>query len=369
MVPQALRNLGTPFLVSILNARGVLPYRHFQSGSFADAYHLSGEFIAETIQKKSRACYGCPIGCRKVVELAEPDIPLTTEGADYDALGMLGIACGIADLEAVEQANALCLEYGLDPISTGSVIALAMDLFERKIISVKEIGYPLDFGNAEAMIESVKRIGSGQDFGEKLERGGFALSKSYGHPELFTGVKQQEMPPYDPRGIQGVGLHYATSNTGASHRNGFTLISEIFGIRKKIDPLATEGKALLVKEYQDVTAVFDASGLCPLLLWGIWIDEILPILEGVAGLNFNLASLLKAGERIWNLERDFNLRAGLTCKDDTLPEKFLSEPMKDGAAKGKVCELQDMMTEYYELSGWDKEGKPTPEKIKELGLK
>jgi aldehyde:ferredoxin oxidoreductase len=290
MVPQALRNLGTPFLVSILNSRGVLPYRNFQSGTFADARQVSGELIADTIQKKSRACYGCPIGCRKVVELSEPDLPLPIEGADYDALGMLGIACGIADVKAIERAHLLCLEMGLDPISTGSVIALAMDLFERKVISEQEVGYPLTFGNAEAMVESVKRIGEGQGFGEEMEGGSFALARRYGHPELFMGVKRQEMPPYDPRGLQGLGLHYATSSTGASHVNGFTLISEIFGIRKKVDPLSPEGKALLVKEYQEVTAVSDSSGFCPLLLWGIWIDEILPMLEGGAGLNFTLAS-------------------------------------------------------------------------------
>jgi aldehyde:ferredoxin oxidoreductase len=369
VVPQALRNLGTPFLVSILHSRGALPYRNFQCGTFEDAHHISGEIIAETIQKKSRACYACPIGCRKVVELNEPDFLTPVEGADYDALGMLGIACGISNLKAIERANSLCLEFGLDPISTGSVIALAMDLFERKILKEKEIDYPLTFGNAEAMVESVKRMGEGQGFGERMGEGGFVLAQSYGHPELFRGVKRQEMPPYDPRVIQGLGLHYATSNTGASHVNGFTVISEIFGIRKKVDPLSPEGKALLVKEYQEVTAVSDSSGLCPLLLWGIWIDEILPLLEGVVGLNFTLASLLKAGERIWNLERVFNLKAGFTVKDDTLPFTFLNEPMKDGPAKDRVCELKEMLAEYYELRGWDREGKPLKEKLKELGLK
>jgi aldehyde:ferredoxin oxidoreductase len=369
MVPQALRNLGTPFLVSILNSRGILPYRNFQSGIFENAHQVSGELIADTIQKKSRACYGCPIGCRKVLELNEPDMPLPIEGADYDALGMLGIACGIGQIAAIERAHLLCLELGLDPVSTGSVIALAMDLFERKILKEKEIGYPLTFGNAEAMVESVKRIGEGQGFGENMGNGGFALAQSFGHPELFMGVKRQEMPPYDPRGIQGLGLHFATSSTGAAHANGFTLITEIFGIRKKVDPLSPEGKALLVKEYQDVTAVSDSSGLCPLLLWGIWIDEILPMLEGVAGLNFTLASLLKAGERIWNAERTFNFKAGLSGKDDTLPLTFLNEPMKDGPAKGRVCELKGMLAEYYELRGWDKEGKPLAEKLKELSLK
>jgi aldehyde:ferredoxin oxidoreductase len=219
------------------------------------------------------------------------------------------------------------------------------------------------------MVESVKRIGEGQGFGENMGEGGFELARSLGHPELFIGVKRQEMPPYDPRGIQGLGLHFATSSTGATHANGFTLISEIFGIRKKVDPLSPEGKALLVKEYQDVTAVSDSSGLCPLLLWGIWIDEILPMLEGGAGLNFTLASLLKAGERVWNAERSFNLRAGLSGKDDTLPLTFLNEPMKDGPAKGRLCELKEMLAEYYELRGWDKEGRPLAEKLKELSLK
>jgi aldehyde:ferredoxin oxidoreductase len=370
VVPQALRNLGTPFLVSILNQRGVLPYRNFQSGIFEDAHQVSGELIAETIQKKSRACYACPIGCRKVVELGEPDLPLRIEGADYDALGMLGIACGISNVKAVERANSLCLEFGIDPISTGSVIALAMELFEKKIIKEGEIGYPLTFGNAEAMVESVKRIGQCQQgFSEKMGEGGFALAQRYRHPELFMGVKRQEMPPYDPRGIQGLGLHFATSSTGASHVNGFTLISEIFGIRRKVDPLSIEGKPLLVKEFQEVTAVSDSSGLCPLLLWGIWIDEILPMLEGVVGLNLTLSSLLKAGERIWNLERLFNLKAGFTAKDDALPMKFLNEPMKDGPAKGKVCELKQMLPEYYELRGWDREGRPLTETIKRLSLK
>jgi aldehyde:ferredoxin oxidoreductase len=182
------------------------------------------------------------------------------------------------------------------------------------------------------------------------------------------GVKKQEAPAYDPRGIQGMGLQYATSNTGACYASGYTVIDEILGVHQKMDPVVTEGKTSLVKLFQDVTAVIDSSGLCPFLLLGVWVDDVLAMLEADTGAGYTEESLLLAGERIWNLERLFNLSAGFSSKDDTLPQRMLQEPMPKGPARGQICKLDQMLPEYYRLRGWDENGVPTQKILAELGL-
>jgi aldehyde:ferredoxin oxidoreductase len=181
-------------------------------------------------------------------------------------------------------------------------------------------------------------------------------------------VKKQEMPAYDGRCLQGMGLEYATSNRGGCHVRGYMTSPEILGIPTKMDPLVTEGKAATLKIFQDLTAVVDAIGICLFTTFGIGLSDIGDMLRPATGWDLTDEEILAAGDRIWNLEKQYNIAEGFTKEDDTLPPRLLNEPLPEGAAKGKVCELPIMLKEYYEVRGWDTDGVPTPEKLSELGL-
>lgn len=181
-------------------------------------------------------------------------------------------------------------------------------------------------------------------------------------------VKGQEFPAYDGRSIQGMGLAYATANRGACHLRGYTVASEILGIPVKTDPLVTDGKAELVKAFQDGTAIFDSAGICVFTSFAWTLQDVAPQLEAACEGEWSLENLSIVGERIWNLERQFNLAAGFTAADDTLPKRLLAEPANSGPAKGKVNELHKMLPAYYVARGWSADGRPTPETLARLGL-
>jgi aldehyde:ferredoxin oxidoreductase len=368
VIPQTLNNIGTPFLVDVINKSGVLPVRNFQTGIMQDVEKISGEYMAETILKANKGCFACPIACVQMTEVEDPALQGEGEGPEYRTIALIGAACGIGDIAAVAKISYLCDEMGIDTLSFGSAVACAMELTEKKIISKKQTGMTLTFGNAEAVIELIEHVANREGFGDLLAEGGYHLAAHYGHPEFFIGVKKQGSPAFDPRGIQGLGLEYATSNSGVSHALGYLVTHKILGIRGEIDPLTTEGKAPLVKQFQDGSAVFDSAGLCRLLLLGVWIDDLIPLLETVTGKSYSEEHLLSLGERIWNLERLFNIEAGFSGTDDTLPRRMLEEPMPEGPAQGQVCKLHEMLPEYYTIRGWSDQGVPTEEKRASLGL-
>ncbi|MEX0950653.1 MAG: aldehyde ferredoxin oxidoreductase C-terminal domain-containing protein, partial [Gammaproteobacteria bacterium] len=194
------------------------------------------------------------------------------------------------------------------------------------------------------------------------------LCEKYGHPELSMTVKSQEFPAYDPRGIQGMGLAYATSNRGACHLRGYTVASEILGIPEKTDPLESAGKPELVKAFQDATAAVDSSGLCVFTTFAWTLEDIAPQIDAACIGDWSAEKLVEVGERIWNMEREYNCKAGITGKDDTLPQRLLKDAAKTGPATGKVNELDKMLPLYYQVRGWTPEGQPTPETRKRLGL-
>ena len=209
---------------------------------------------------------------------------------------------------------------------------------------------------------------SGEGFGRELGLGSKRLCEKYGHPDLSMTVKGQEFPAYDPRGIQGMGLGYATSNRGACHLRGYTVSSEILGVPVKTDPAATDGKPELVKAFQDATAAVDSSGLCVFTTFAWTLEDIAPQIDAACEGGWTAESMMEAGERIWNLERQFNLDAGLTKADDTLPKRLLTEAAKTGPAKGKVNELGKMLPHYYEIRGWNTDGVPTKDTLNRLAL-
>lgn len=359
---------GTAILVNVINQHGLFPTRNFQEGVFEGAEKISGETIAEQILIRNRACFACPIACGRVTKSTHPKYAYSGEGPEYESDWSLGACCGVDQVDAIGKANYLCDILGLDPISAGVTIACAMELFQRGIITSKDVGRSLHFGDADAMVEMVRATGYREGFGDALAEGSYRLAEKFGHPEYSMSVKKQEFPAYDGRGAQGMGLQYATSNRGACHVRGYMVSPEIMGVPQKLDPFETEEKAGWNKAFQDTTAIVDSSGVCLFNTFAIGAPEILEYLKAATGVEMTLEELMKAGERIWNLERLFNLKAGITGKEDRLPERLIKEPMPAGPAKGQVVHLEKMLPEYYELRRWDKDGVPTKEKLKELGL-
>ena len=237
------------------------------------------------------------------------------------------------------------------------------------VLTKEQLGIDAKFGSAQALAHFAEITAKGEGFGKEIGQGSKRLTAKYGHPDLSMTVKGQEFPAYDSRGIQGMGLAYATSNRGACHLRGYTVASEVLGIPVKTDPLAAEGKPELVKAFQDATAAFDSVG--PVHLHHLRLGPARPgsrRWQPACGPEFTLENLATIGERIWNMERDFNNRAGFTAKDDALPKRLLTEAAKTGPAKGLVSKLPEMLPKYYEVRGWDSNGMLKPETRTRLGL-
>ncbi len=364
---QGLAAYGTNILVNILNEHGGLPVKNFSEAAvFPNAEKISGEYQAEKYLVRNKGCFGCPIGCGRVTNIPKGPFKSAGEGPEYEATWTFGANLAIDDFEAVSKANFLCNELGLDPITLGGTISCATEMVEKGIIprSIAD----LRWGDGAMLVEMARKTAYREGFGDELAEGSYRLADKYGYPELSMSVKKQELPAYDPRGQQGIGLNYATSNRGGCHVRGYMTSPEVLGIPEKVDPDATEGKAALLKIFQDLTALCDACGMCLFTTFALGLPEIAAQIRTATGLNITDEEYLLAGERIWNLERLFNIKAGFTRKDDTLPPRLLHEPMKDGPHKGRVVELDQMLPEYYRLRGWDDEGVPTAEKLQELGL-
>lgn len=364
-----LKQYGTDVLVNILNESGGLPTRNFREGVFATADNVGGESLTKKILTRPRGCFSCIISCGRATRVTNPKYAGYGEGPEYETAWSFGPDCGVDDLDAVTKAHYLCNDYGMDAIAMGATIACAMDLFTDGIITTQDTGgVALHFGNAEAMVDMTRLTGVGEGFGKKLALGSYRLAESYGHPEYSMSAKKQDMPAYDPRALQGIGLNYATSNRGGCHVRGYMTAVEILGNPVKMDNLAIEGKAGWTIAFQNLTAALDSSGACLFSTFGIGADELAELLTSATGVPYSTEAFMKAGERIWNMERLFNLAAGLSAKDDTLPPRMLKDPMPAGPCKGQVSRLDEMLPEYYSLRGWDAKGVPTKEKKAELGL-
>jgi aldehyde:ferredoxin oxidoreductase len=367
---EGLPTYGTAILVDIINESGILPTRNFQQGQFEKAEAISGESLTETVLYRNKGCFACTISCGRMTRIDDPPFAGRGEGPEYETVALMGAGCGIDNLAPITKANYLCNELGMDTISAACTVATAMELYEKGYLPEEAAGMDLRFGNAEALVELIGQMGWGKGLGKLAADGAFRLSEHFGHPELFMGVKKQEAPAYDPRGVQGMGLAYATSNRGACHVRGYTITNEILGVHEKRDPFATKDKALMVKEFQDLASLVDSSGLClfAILTPDFGIEDVRAMLHSVSGFDYTPQEVQTASERIWNLERLFNLQAGFTSADDTLPKRLLEEPLLKGGPKGRVCRLGEMLPEYYALRGWDEAGVPTEEKLAQLGL-
>lgn len=363
---QGLPAYGTAVLVNIINENGVLPTNNFQFGSFAKADEISGETLAAKYLKKKDPCYGCPIACGRYTEVDD----IKGGGPEYETIWAFGSDCGVDSLADIIKANYWCNEYGLDTISVGATLAAAMELYQKGLVKKSDFGDGpvLEFGNARAIVEWTKRTGASDGFGEKLAMGSYRLCDAYGVPELSMSVKKQELPAYDPRGIQGHGLQYATSNRGGCHVRGYMISPEILGLPEKLDRFDLNGKPLWTKIFQDFTAGIDSSGLCLFTSFAMGAQDYADLVNAVVGTTMTGDDFVQAGERIWNLEKKFNLAAGVGPEQDTLPPRLLKEPMPEGPAKGWTHQLDKLLPEYYRLRGWDAKGIPGAEKLAELGV-
>ncbi|HPS93258.1 MAG TPA: aldehyde ferredoxin oxidoreductase family protein [Deltaproteobacteria bacterium] len=366
---RGLRLYGTDVLVNILNEVGALPTRNFRESYFPTADKVGGETLAKTLLTRPRGCYSCIISCGRASRVKNPAYEGMGEGPEYETAWSLGPDCGIDDLEAITKANFICNDYGMDTITMGSTIACAMDLYESGIIKAADTeGLQLTFGNVAAMVEAVRKTALGEGFGKKLALGSYRLAEGYGHPEYSMTVKKQEMPAYDPRAIQGIGLNYATSSRGGCHVRGYTISPEILGQPLSMDRTVTEGKANITMIFQNLTSAIDASGMCLFATFGLGADDLALLLSAATGESYSADAVMEIGDRIYNMERLFNFKAGLSGADDRLPERLIKNPIPAGPSKGMVSRLAEILPEYYKLRGWDDAGTPTPEKLKSLGL-
>lgn len=372
-----LSTYGTLAMMDVTQAHGSLPTRNCRDVQFEGvpqvnvrAQHAVRKTDGRANLVANKACFACSIGCGRIAQIDPNHFSIKGKaryqgamgGLEYESAYSLGPMCGVDDIEAATYASAVCNEQGMDPISFGATVAAAMELFEEGAVTTEHTGgMAIPFGSAEALVWAADITGSATGFGIDLGLGSKRLCEKYGRPELAMVAKGQEFPGYDPRAMQGMGLAYATSNRGACHLRASPFQDDF-------ERVAAEGKAKVVKDSQDSIAAIDSSGLCTFTknAWELndFAEQIDAACEGV----WTVARLTELGERIWNLEKLFNLKAGLTKKDDTLPDRVLKETAKSGAGKGHVTHLEEMLPEYYGLRGWDADGVPTAETMKRLGL-
>jgi aldehyde:ferredoxin oxidoreductase len=376
---SSMRLYGTSYVPDVINEAGMFPTFNFQYGQFEGAHKINGPTLREHFLIRHSGCFGCPLACARLTEVKGEiwgeRFAGQGEGPEYETIGSFGSACGVDNMAAIAKANYVCNELGLDTISTGVTIACAMEMYGKGILTEKEIGRPLPFGDADGMIELVRRAAYRDGFGNEIAQGSWRLAQKRGHPEMSITAKKQEFASYDPRGLKGMGLLYATSNIGASHMAGDTAYTELFGVGKKIDGLIYEGKAELTKHFQDVFAIIDSAGLCVFVAIRYTLDtlngyipsRITEMINHATGSGYTTESLLQAGERVYTLERLFLTKAGFTRADDALTPR-MSEAMPSGPIQGETFDLSRMLDDYYLARGWDANGIPTAERLEKLGI-
>jgi len=362
---------GTTRHVDGLNAKGIYPTRNFQSGNFEHYQEINAESLYDTYVTKRVTCHACSVRCRREAVIDHGRYgSVHTEGPEYETLWGFGGNCGNNSLDAIIAANDLCLEYGLDTISTSMVISFAMECFERGLISIDHTdGVELRFGNHETMVEMIQKIAQRDGFGDLLAQGTQQAARQIGGgaENYAIHVKGLELAGYEPRTAKGMGLGYATSPRGGCHERGYTL-EEILGTDRKFDRYKYEDKGAYVKTKQDEIAVKDALGFCVLSSAGTLFTDLAELFSTSTGIDMDERSLRRAGERICNLERLFNLREGFTRRDDTLPKRLLKEAIMGKDGHLHTVDIERLLDDYYAARGWDGEGVPLPETLERLGL-
>jgi len=362
---------GTNVILSLMDETGIHPVRNFQKGKFEGASRVNEETI-EKYYVRDKACFGCPIYCSKIAQVKEGKYKGSfTEGPEYENVWAFGANCENVDIGAIIQAEYLCDYYGLDGITTGNVIGFLMECAEKGLLTAADIGFPLEFGNDESIINAIHLIGRREEagllWGEGVKRLGEQIK---GAQHFAMHVKGLELPAYDPRGSTGMALAYATSDRGGCHLRSWPIGDELLATEERMDLSSMEFKAELVKTQQDLFCMINCSGMCLFATFAVSLKQITPFLHSATGIEAFRSSdeVMKIGERVNNLVRLFNIREGLTKDLDTLPERFFSVPLKEGPSRDRVVELDQLIDDYYLVRGWDETGVPEKDKLKELGI-
>jgi aldehyde:ferredoxin oxidoreductase len=382
MVKVAMESFGTNVVIDMVHAKGGFPTRNWQTGVFPNLEEINAQALSEKVLVQPKGCFACPLKCARVSVIRRGKFQgYKGEGPEYESVGTFGGQCQIDDLEAITMAHYLSNEYGLDTISAGASIAFAMECFEKGILTKSDTdGLDVAFGNAEVMIELVHKMAKREGFGDFLAEGTRRMSQKLGRgSERFAmHVKGLELPAYDSRAVQITGLAYAVANRGGDHITAYiqgpTFLDIPFLVipdSKINDPLVADPDEVhVLVDLENVLTALDTFGACKFMGMCVASEEWVKLVEHCLGRPFGYEDMMRLGEMAYNLARVFNVREGLTRADDTLPARLLEEPLPEGPAQGKVNEnLDAMLDKYYELRGWDRAtGKPTPQKLIELGL-
>jgi aldehyde:ferredoxin oxidoreductase len=356
---------GTNVLMNVTNSIGALGSRNSQRTSFGDrAEAISGEHVEQTILVGNPTCHACPVACKKEVEIKDgPWKGLRMESVEYEPAWSLGANCDNDDIASVAKMIDQCNDLGMDPIELGNAFSMYMEATENGWAE----GDGLAWGDTQAMVALTEAIARRQGVGDLLAEGPARAAERLGHPEIAMACKGQAVPAYDPRGLKGMGLGYATSNRGACHLRAYVAAAELGVIAIESDPLAWRGKGELVKTFQDLHAFSDSLDLCKFSAFAEGAEEYAAQYSVARGEAFGPDDVMLAGERIYNLERYYNNLAGFGEGSDTLPARFTTEASTEAGSKGHVSELSDMLAEYYAVRGW-KDAVVPADKLGELQI-
>ncbi len=368
---------GTPFYMPVgYELMGDVPVKYWSQGEFISGIMaLGAPRYTEKIFVKKEPCLNCPIGCHRYIKVEKPE-KYACEGAgpEYEAIAMFGTNCLVDSLEAVAKANDLCNRYGLDVISAGALVGFAMECYENGWITKNDTGgIELKWGDGDAVVAMVEKIALRKDLGDVLAEGIKRAAEKIGKgaPDIIVHVKGLDIPAHDPRAHLSMAINYATGTRGACHERADPFCMELglvipeFGLEKPTDRRSWVGQAFATIKYQDLEGMCDCLIQCKFMAFGgCTVTDKLNLLNAITGWNMSMEEFAKTCERVFNLQRAFDVRMGVSRKDDTLPYKMF----KPVHPKHSLIALEPMLNEYYKLRGWDPDGKPTREKLVELGL-
>lgn len=364
---------GTLQYIEVINELGCMPTRNFQTAYFEGTSKIDAHMMREQYWVRNYACYQCPVACGKLCEAKDGPFAGARVRPEFETVALLGPNCGVDDYDAIIAANQLCDELGMDAMSAGNAVALAMELYERGLITDEDTeGIEACFGNSQALVDLIRLIGERRGVGNLLAEGMRHVAQAQpAWRHYILAVKGLPLAGYDPRGFYGNGLTYGTASRGACHNvGGWTIRAELQS--GQYDRFALKGKGVLVQTLQDNRAYVDSLGLCTVVRGALGFNETATgdVLAAVTGYDFTSA-LMEIGARIYTLERLILTREGIRREDDQLPERITQEAIPSGPTKGRILTkemYQVMLDEYYQVRGWDKDGVPTPETIRRLGL-
>lgn len=382
MSTLGMDRFGTAMMLDMFWPVGDIPVKNWTIGLWeqegvppAEVYaKIGGARMRETILKKRYACLGCPVGCGREVKIESGPFQMEGPGPEYETLGAFGSMCLNDNLASICKANELCNRYGLDTISVGATVAWAIEAYEKGILSKTDIGFELNWGDAEAIVKLTEMIAKGEGIGKLLSNGTVAAATELGQGlDLAVHVKKLELPMHDPRAFHSMAIQYATGNRGGAHVEGWSMMGEVgfmpaeFGVEFAPGRFETRGKALIAAKIQDFSTLANAATICLFVALPFSPTLIAILLNAITGWDITAKELMKIGERGFNLKRGFNVRCGIRRKDDTLSPKMFKAVEKGGHA-GQVPELEKMLDDYYNLRRWTADGIPTKELLLDLDL-